>query len=73
MVQIGLEEYYITWPTMMSELIGLCNQSDIMILSRVLSVIEGICRVIETVPDNDIVIVDFIILSLDWSCGYSFH
>ena len=58
---------------MMSELIGLCNQSDIMILSRVLSVIEGICRVIETVPDNDIVIVDFIILSLDWSCGYSFH
>lgn len=73
MVQIGLEEYYITWPTMMSELIGLCNQSDIMILSRVLSVIEGICRVIETVPDNDIVIVDFIILFLDWSCGYSFH
>ena len=46
---------------MMSELIGLCNQSDIMILSRVLSVIEGICRVIETVPDNDIVIVDFVI------------
>lgn len=46
---------------MMSELIGLCNQSDIMLLSRILSVIEGICRVIETVPDNDIVIVDFVI------------
>lgn len=55
LIQIGLEEYYITWPTMMNELISLCNQNDISIIGRVLAVIEGICRVIETVPDNDIV------------------
>lgn len=44
-----------TWPSMMNDLIALCNRNDISMFYRVLSVIEGICRVIETVPDNDIV------------------
>lgn len=40
---------------MMKELISLCSDVNISILYRVLAVIEGICRVIETVPDNAIV------------------
>lgn len=39
----------------MQELLVLCNSGDVNVINRVLTVIEGICRTIETVPDNDIV------------------
>lgn len=55
LVQIGLEEYYIKWPSMMKELVACCASNDVGVIHRVLSIIEGICKVLETVPDNDIV------------------
>ena len=57
LVQIGLEEYYIKWPTMMKELVACSSSNDVAIINRVLAIIEGICKVLETVPDNDIVIL----------------
>ncbi len=32
-----------------------CQSNDVSIISRCLTVIEGICKVLETVPDSDIV------------------
>lgn len=55
LVQIGLEDYYAKWPSMMNELTSICSSGDVNVINRVLTVIEGICRVIEVVPDNDIV------------------
>ena len=54
-MQIGLEDYYVKWPSMMNELTSICSSGDVNVINRVLTVIEGICRVIEVVPDNDIV------------------
>ena len=54
-MQIGLEDYFIRWPTMMKELVAPCQSNDIAVIDRSLTVMEGICKVIETVPDNDIV------------------
>lgn len=56
MVQIGLEDYYIKWPSMMQDIVSCCNTSDINVLHRFLSVIDGICSKLEIVPDSDIVI-----------------
>lgn len=56
-MQIGLEEYYIKWPSMMQDVVACCNGNDINVLHRFLSVIEGICSKLEIVPDNDIVIM----------------
>lgn len=40
---------------MMQELVTQCQSNDVSIISRCLTVIEGICKVLETVPDSDIV------------------
>lgn len=40
---------------MMKELVACCASNDVSVIYRVLSIIEGICKVLETVPDNDIV------------------
>lgn len=53
---------------MMSQLIALCSESNIASIYRVLSVVKGICCVIEVVPDNDIVLAGWT-FSLDWSRG----
>ena len=55
LVQIGLEDYFIKWPSMMNELTSICSSGDVNAINRVLTVLVGICRVIEVVPDNDIV------------------
>ena len=52
---MGLEDYYIKWPSMMQDLMSCCSNHDVSILYRVLSVIEGMCSKLEMVPDNDIV------------------
>ena len=40
---------------MMKELVAQCQSNDVSVISRCLTVIEGICKVLETVPDSDIV------------------
>ena len=56
-----MEEYYKDWPSMMIELSSLCSDNNVITLQRVLSVIEGICRVFEDIPDKDIVFLFFLL------------
>ena len=69
------QEYYKDWPSMMTDLASLCSDNNITTLQRVLSIIEGICRVFEDIPDKDIVFLFNIIYDehIDWPCCYSLH